>query len=452
MAGLAAALRATELGKSVCVLEKSPKEHRGGHTRFTESFRIPTANIDLDAEFNVSDYSASDFYLDIMKVTDYRADEARTNRLTKSAAETFEWLTALGIDWEYQAPHAGYTVGRVWLHGEDFIDDLVEILERRDATIYYRTEVRTILRDDSGLVVGVEARVDGELTRFEGDAVIVAAGDYGSSTEKRTRYYGPGYGNMKVRGSRYNTGEAIEAMIDIGAKTTGEWGDAHMAIIDAGSPDVEGGITRIDGYQYGVIVNHDGERFVDEGEDARAQTYAKFGRRIFEQPYHEAFIIVDSTVVDEVAHMGPTRPITGDSIRSLAQRLGIENVEATVETVDAFNEACDPGEFDPNRLDGNHTTGVEPPKSNWAVRLDTPPFTGYPVTGGMTFSFGGVGISTDARVLDTRDEPIPRLYAAGNCTGGLFYKNYPGGTGLTNAAVFGKIAAESAVEDIDSAS
>ena len=451
MAGLAAALRATELGKSVCVLEKSPKKHRGGHTRFTESFRIPTAEIDLDkdVEFNVEDYTSSDFYSDIMNVTNYRADPDLAKVVTNESAETFEWLTALGIDWEYQAPHPGYTAGRVWLHGEDFIDELVEVLDDRDADFYYKTEARDVVRSDEGDVTGIDARVDGVKTRFHGDAVVMAAGDYGSSKEKRTKYYGPGYGNMKVRGSRYNTGEAVDATIDVGAKTDGEWGDAHMALIDAGSPDFEGGITRVDGYQYGLILNHDGERFVDEGQDARAHTYAKFGRKIFEEPYHEAFIIVDSKTIDDVAHMGTTTPVTADSIEVLAKRLGIEDVDQTVETVEAYNAACDPGEYKPNELDGNDTTGLDLPKSNWALPLDEPPFTGFPVTGGMTFGFGGVAISPEARVLDTRDEPIPRLYGAGNSTGGLFYNNYPGGTGLTNAAVFGKVAAETAVSDID---
>jgi len=448
MAGLAAALRATELDHAVTVLEKSPAAHRGGHTRFAESFRIPTADIDLDVEFNVPDYGAADFYSDIMAVTNHRADPDLADRVANGSAETFEWLTTYGYDWEYRAPHPGYTAGRVWLDGEEFVDELVAALEERDATIEYRAEARGIVRDDEGRVVGVDARVDGRKTQFRGDAVILAAGDYGSSTEKRTRYYGPGYGNMKVRGSRYNTGEAIEATMAAGAKTDGEWGDAHMAIIDAGSPDVEGGITRIDGYQYGVILNHDGERFVDEGEDSRAQTYAKFGRRIFEQPYHEAFIIVDEKTVDDVAHMGPSRPVTGDSIRSLANRLGIADVDRAVETVEAFNRACDPGEYDPEVLDGNAATDVDPAKSNWALPLDEPPFTGYPVTGGMTFGFGGVAITADAEVLDTRDEPIPGLYAAGNSTGGLFYNNYPGGTGLTNAAVFGKVAAETASRDV----
>ncbi len=449
IAGLSAGLRLAERNVDVAVLEKAPEENRGGHTQFTESFRIPTADIDLDddVEFNVEDYTASDFYSDIMKVTNYRADEELAKRVTGEAAQTFEWLTGKGLEWEYQAPHPGYTAGRVWLHGADMVTDLVEILEDEGAEIYYRAEAQELIREDDGTVTGVEGFLEGERVRFNGDAVVLAAGDYGSSKEKRTRYYGPGYGNMKVRGSRYNTGETIEAAMDIGAKSDGEWGDAHMAIIDAGSPDVEGGITRIDGYQYGLILNHDGERFVDEGEDARAHTYAKFGRRIFEQPYHEAFIIVDSSVVDDVAHMGPSRSISADSIEALVKRLDIENVEQAVETVDEYNAACDPDakeSYEPNELDGNSTDGLESRKSNWAMPLDDPPYTGYPVTGGMTFAFGGVAITPDAEVLDTTDTVIPGLFAAGNSTGGLFYNNYPGGTGLTNAAVFGRIAGENA--------
>jgi tricarballylate dehydrogenase len=446
IAGLSAGVRATGRGLSTVILEKSPEEHRGGHTRFTESFRIPTEDIDVDAAFNVEDYSTSDFYSDIMKVTDFRADEGLAKRVAEGSVETFEWLTDLGLEWEYRAPHPGYTAGRVWLDGEEMVDDLVEIFEEKGGEIHYDAEARGLHRDDEGRVTAVDARVEGRRTRFEGDAVILAAGDYGSSKERRTRYYGPGYGNMKVRGSRYNTGEAIDAAMDVGAKSDGEWGDAHMAIIDAASPDVEGGITRIDGYQYGLILNHDGDRFVDEGEDARAHTYAKFGRRIFEQPYHEAFIVVDSKVVDDVAHMGPGRPITADSIESLVRRLDIEDPERAVETVEAYNEACAPGEYDPEVLDGNSAEGVDPPKSNWALPLDEPPFTGYPVTGGMTFAFGGVAITPDAEVLDTTDRVIPGLFAAGNATGGLFYENYPGGTGLTNAAVFGRVAAESAAD------
>lgn len=451
IAGLSAGIRLAELDRSVVVLEKSPKEHRGGHTRFTESFRLPTADIDLDVEFDVEDYTTADFYSDLMKTTNYRADEDLVQTVTEEAGETFEWLTQMGLDWEYQAPHPGYTAGRVWLDGETMLDDLVDQFEELGGEVRYDAEIQSVHRGDDGTATGVEGFVDGRRTRFEADAVVLAAGDYGSSKEKRTRYFGPGYGNMKVRGSRYNTGEIIDSAMDIGAKSDGEWGDAHMAIIDAGSPDVEGGITRIDGYQYGLILNHDGERFVNEGEDARAHTYAKFGREIFEQPYHEAFIIVDSTVVDDVAHMGPSRAITADSIQALVRRLDIEDPERAVETVEAYNEACHDGaidEYDPDVLDGNAAEAVDPPKSNWALPLDEPPYTGYPVTGGMTFTFGGVAITPDAEVLDTTDSVIPGLFAAGNVTGGLFYHNYPGGSGLTNAAVYGRVAAETATEYI----
>lgn len=455
IAGLSAGIRLAERSVSVLILEKSPKEHRGGHTRFTESFRLPTADIDLDVEFDVDDYTAAEFYSDLMKTTNYRADEDLARTVTEESAETFEWLTEMGIDWEYQAPHPGYTAGRVWLDGERMIDQLVGRFEELGGEVKYNAEVRDILRGADGTAAGVKAFVDGRRTRFKTNAVVLAAGDYGSSKEKRTRYFGPGYVNMKVRGSRYNTGEVIDSAMDIGAKSEGEWGDAHMAIIDAGSPDIEGGITRIDGYQYGLILNHAGQRFVDEGEDSRAHTYAKFGQRIFEQPYHEAFIIVDSKVVDDVAHMGPSRAITADSIDALVRRLDIEDPEQAVETVETYNQACDAGaadRYDPNTLDGNAAEDVDPPKSNWALPLDEPPYTGYPVTGGMTFSFGGVAITSDGEVLDTTDSVIPGLFAAGNVTGGLFYNNYPGGAGLTNAAVYGKVAAETAANYIETSS
>jgi len=449
MAGLAAGLAAAQSDVDVTVLEKAPISRRGGHTQFTESFRVPTADLELDAEFNV-DYSPSEYYSDIMQLTNYQADDDLVDVLTNEAAPTVDWLADNGVDFETDPPHPGYTAGRVWLDGESMVDALVEAVESAGGSIIYDAEARSLVRNEEGRIVGVDARIDGRLTTFDAGAVVLAAGDYGSSKEKRVRYYGTGFEKMKVRGSRYNTGEAIEAALEAGAKTEGEWSGAHMAIVDVASPDVEGGITRIDGYQYGLILNHDGERFVDEGEDARAHTYAKFGRIIFQQPYHEAFIIVDSKVVDDVAHMGPSRPITADSIESLANRLGIEDVEGAVETVEAYNAACDPSaadEYDPDILDGNAATAVDPPKSNWALPLDEPPFTGYPVTGGFTFGFGGVAVTADTEVIDTRDEVIPGLYAAGNATGGLFYENYPGGTGLTNAAVFGRLAGERAAAD-----
>lgn len=449
MAGLAAANRAAELGYDVGVLEKAPKERRGGHTRFSESFRVPSAETDLEKygyEFAISDYSSDEFYDDIMKQTNGRADPDFARMLVDNAGQTIEWLTERGVNWDMEPLNVGYTVARTFFEGEELVADLVDAAEADGATFYYRTEARELIVNDDGSISGIRARTDDGLAEFRGNTVIVGAGAYESSEEKRTRYYGSDYDAMKVRGSRYNTGEAIDMLTDAGAKSTGQWGGAHMALIDAGSPPVEGGANRVDGYQYGVLINNEGERFFDEGEDARAHTYAKLGRIIFEQPGHEAYIIIDEPLKDHMRATGPSEWIVGDTVAEVLHDLGCEDPEQGQETVAVFNEACNPGEFDPDSLDGNETNGADPEKSNWALPIDEPPFYGYSVTGGITFSFGGIASDTRARALDTIGRPIPGLYVAGNTVGGLFFDNYPGGTGLSNAAVYGKIAAEEAAE------
>jgi tricarballylate dehydrogenase len=234
--------------------------------------------------------------------------------------------------------------------------------------------------------------------------------------------------------------------LDAGGKADGQWGGAHMALIDAESPDVEGGANRVDGYQYGLLINNKGERFFDEGEDARAHTYAKLGRIIFEQPEHEAFIIIDEPLKEHQRATGPGGWVRGDSVVEVLEELVCDEPEAGAATVEEFNAATDPDEFDPNSLDGNSTEGLDIDKSNWALPIDEPPYYGYRVTGGITFGFGGAAQDTRARALDTIGRPIPGVYVAGNTTGGLFFDNYPGGTGLANAAVFGKIAGEEATE------
>lgn len=449
IAGLSAAIAAAEADREVVVLEKAPERLRGGQTQYTESFRIPTADISLDLDFHVPDYTPTDFYQDIMRVTDGHADPDLASTVTQEAAPAFEWLTArlepFDFEWQTEPLRTMYQAGRVWHEGEQLVDKLVRAAEDAGVEIRYNAEARQLLQGQTNRVTGVLALVDGEKARFLGSSVVIAGGGYESSPEKRTRYYGGPYEEMKVRGVRYNTGETIDMALDIGAKSAGQWSGAHMTVIDAGSPDVEGGQTLVSGYQYGIILNHDGERIVDEGEDSRAHTYAKFGRRVFEERYHEAFVVLDETMDEYVLHTGPTNPVTASSIDELVARLDIENQERAVETFHEYNEACDPTQpFTPEVLDGNRATGIEPEKSNWAIPLDEGALVGYPITGGITFSFGGLGQTTDAEVLDTRHEPIPGLYAAGNATGGLFFNNYPGGTGLTNALVFGKIAGENA--------
>lgn len=446
-AGLVAGLRAAELGRSVAVLEKAPQERQGGHTRFSESFRVPSVGTDVmqyGYKFAVDDYTPADFYQDIMKQTGGKADEAHARTVVENAGDAVEWLTEAGVDWRMEPLAVGYTAARTWFDGEDYVETLTCAAEEDGVEFWYNSQAETLHRSSTGEVVGVDTRTPDGRIRFDTDAVILAAGDYGSSDEKRVRYFGRDYDAMTVRGSRYNTGEALTMAESVGANLVGQWGGAHMALIDAASPDVEGGANRVDGYQYGVLLNDRGERFVDEGEDARAHTYAKFGRLIFEEPNHTAYIVLDSKTHDLVRATGPSEPVESESLETLLTEVGCSEPEVGVETVRRFNDACNPETFDANHLDGNSATSVTPSKSNWALPIDEPPYYAYAVTGGITFSFGGVQVDTSARVIDTADRVIPGFYAAGNATGGLFFDNYPGGTAQTNAAVYGKIAAESA--------
>lgn len=452
-AGLVASLRAAELDHSVIVLEKAPPERQGGHTRFSESFRTPSVGTNLSQygyEFAVKDYTKEDFYDDIMDQTSGRADEDQARALVEKAGDTIEWLTEQGVDWRMEPLAVGYTAARTWFDGEEYVEALTQTAEANGVEFAYKTQATTLHRSPTGEVTAVDAQTPEGRVRFSANAVILVAGDYGSSDEKRVRYYGTDYDAMKVRGSRSNTGEALMMAEEAGADLVGQWGGAHMALIDANSPDQEGGANRVDGYQYGVIINDNGERFVDEGEDARAHTYAKFGRRIFDEPNHRAYIVLDSKTHDLVRATGPSDPATADSLESVLEAVGCGTPANAASTIRAYNEACeedlDLDDFDPHTLDGNNTDGLMPPKSNWALPIDTPPYYAYAVTGGITFSFGGVKINTSAEVIDTRGETIPGFYAAGNSTGGLFYDNYPGGTAQMNAAVYGKIAAETADE------
>lgn len=255
-------------------------------------------------------------------------------------------------------------VARTFFDGEELVTDLVEAAEEDGATFYYRTEAVELLVDDAGAATGIRARTDDGLIEYQADVVIVGAGGYESSEEKRTRYYGSDYDAMKVRGSRYNTGEAIDMLIDEGANAVGQWGGAHMALIDSASPDVEGGANRVDGYQFGVLINNNGERFFDEGEDARAHTYAKLGRIIFEEPGHVAYIVVDDPLKHHMRATGPSDSVVGDSVEAVLEKLGSERPERGEATIEEFNMACDPGEFHPDNLDGNNTEGLDIDKSN----------------------------------------------------------------------------------------
>jgi tricarballylate dehydrogenase len=260
-----------------------------------------------------------------------------------------------------------------------------------------------------------------------------------------------------VRGTPHNTGEVLRAALAHGAQPYGHWSGCHAIQWDAGAPptgdrELTNRFSR-QSYPIGIVVNADGERFVDEGADFRNYTYAKYGAEVLRQPQGIAAQIFDARTAGMLRAIdyeapGATRVDAG-TLRELAEGLGIDP-QRLERTVAEFNAAVRPGEFDPSVKDGKRTEGIAPPKSNWAVPIDTPPFTAFPVTCGITFTFGGLKINTDAQVLDLVDKPIPGLYAAGELVGGLFYQNYPGGTGLLNGSVFGRLAGKNAGQGVAS--
>ena len=304
---------------------------------------------------------------------------------------------------------------------------------------------------DGPAVVGVVARGPNGDEEIPADAVVLAAGGFEANAEMRTRYLGSGWDLAKVRGTRFNTGDAITAALQAGAQPFGNWSGAHAVAWDLNAPPFGNrAITDLyqkHSYPYGLIVNIDGERFVDEGADIRNYTYAKYGGEILAQPQRVAFQLFDQKTEPLLRDEYRIRQVTkaeANTIADLAGQLGIAP-DALTATVEAYNAACVDGPFNPSALDGLHTEGIDPPKSNWALPLDSPPYLGFAVTCGISFTFGGLKIdAASGQVIDTEERPIAGLYAAGELVGGLFYNNYAGGSGLMAGAVFGRIAGRSA--------
>jgi tricarballylate dehydrogenase len=478
-AALCAALAAREGGARVLVLEKAPEEQRGGNSFFTAGgFRFAHQGLedlrrdvltDLTpgeaAAVEVPAYTEGQFYDDLMRLTEGLADLDLAELLVKRSRATVVWMGSQRIRWILMFNRQSYRVGgvhRFWgglnVEAVGGGPGLVQMLYDRAAAIgvevRYATKAERLGLDDRGAIRGVVVRDADGFAEIAARAVVLACGGFEANPEWRTRYLGPGWELARVRGTRHNTGDGIRMALDVGAQPYGNWSGCHAVAWDANAPPFGdrrvGDLFQKHSYPLGLVVNVRGERFVDEGADFRNYTYARYGREILRQPQRLAFQLFDQKVVGSLREEYRIREVTraeADTVEELAKRLEIDP-EGLARTVRAFNAAVQPGEFNPAILDGKRTAGIHPPKSNWALPLDTPPFVGYAVTCGITFTFGGLRVNTRAGVLDTEDRPIPGLFAAGELVGGLFYENYPGGSGLMAGAVFGKLAGESAAADV----
>lgn len=471
-AALTAAITAHDAGARVVVLEKAPAAMRGGNSRFTGGvFRFAYDGIedirrlvpmtdDEAAHIDVGRYSREDYFAALMRLTGGKADPELATTVIDLSRPTMEWLRDVGVPWELVDHWAirdgdmlrfgAGTVVRVKGKGVALVQTLYDAVERRGIPVCYETKLVRLLQDDRARVVGVVVKDREGFAELHGAAVVLACGGFQANPEMRTRYLGPKWCTVKVRGTAYDTGDGHVAALAIGAQPYGHWAGCHATPIDADAPEV-GKLELTDktnrlSYMYGIMVNRLGRRFVDEGEDFGSYTYAKMGDVILAQPEGLAVQIYDQKTVHLLEERYNTgTPVVADTIAELARRLGIDPA-ALQRTVEAFNAACPHDKrFAPGILDGLATRDLEPPKSNWALPLDEPPFVAYRVTGGITFTFGGLKVNRHAQVLDTEDQPIPGLYATGEITGGFFYFNYPLGTGLMRGTVFGRLAALHAV-------
>ncbi|MBI3068160.1 MAG: FAD-dependent tricarballylate dehydrogenase TcuA, partial [Betaproteobacteria bacterium] len=338
-----------------------------------------------------------------------------------------------------------------WGGGPGLVDNEHKACARDGIPIFYETPALALLAGDRG-VAGVRARHQGKTVEIRSKAVILACGGFESNAEMRARYLGPSWDLAKVRGTRYNTGQGIRMALELDALPYGHWSGCHAVGWDLNAPPfgdlAVGDNFQKHSYPLGIMVNARGGRFVDEGADFRNYTYAKYGAVILAQPGMFAWQIFDQKVIHMLRDEYRIKQVTkakADTLKELVSRLEGVDAKRCLQTIEEYNRSIRTDiAFNPTIKDGRCTAGLAVPKSNWANPLDTPPFEAYAVTCGVTFTFGGVKISAAGEIEDTAGKPIPGLYAAGEMVGGLFFHNYPGGTGLTSGAVFGKLAGASA--------
>lgn len=474
-AALCAALAAREKGASVLVLERASEEESGGNSRFTAGLMrvvysgvedlkrlIPDLSEDEIARTDFGTYTEEQFFDDMARVTEDRCDPDLTEVLVRRSLPTLAWMREKGVRftaaWGRQAFNiggrfkfwGGLTVEAVG-GGPGLVDSLTAIARREGVEIWYSARATGLMTDDDG-VKGVRLRKDGRTIEVRAGAVVLAAGGFQANPEWRARYLGPNWELAKVRGTRFNTGDAIRMALEAGAAPAGNWSGCHAVAWDRNAPEfgdlAVGDQFQKHSYPWGIYLNAEGKRFLDEGADFRNYTYAKYGRVILAQPRQFAWQIFDAKVRAQLRDEYRIRQVTkrvGNTLEELCAKLEDTNGAAALEEIRRYNAAVRTDiPFNPNVKDGRCTTGLAINKSNWANTIDTPPFEAYAVTCGITFTFGGLRINTDAQVLSTDGPPIPGLYAAGELVGGIFWFNYPGGTGLTNGAVFGRIAGASA--------
>jgi tricarballylate dehydrogenase len=479
-AALASAVSARENGaERVLVLEKAPREMRGGNTHwsggvlrfaFDDPHQIGPLLPGVDEEYDdfyagIQPYTRADFHSDLMRVTSGQTDPVLSRVLVDNSTDTVFWMNRVGrvpmepaitltgvrkgnrIVWArglvVRAEHEGVGLSRSWF----------ATAERMGIEIRYGASAIGLLQDQRGHASGVRLRDDDGISEIAGRAVILGCGGFEANVQMRTQHIGALVGGAKVRGTPHNQGDGLRMAMAIGAMPWGQWSGCHATPISAdwgnfAPRELTDRSNRLS-YLYGVMINRRGRRFVDEGEDGAMFTYAKYGRAILAEPGAKAYQIFDSQVIHLLEPRYRTSdPVVADTLEDLVAALDIDDKPQALKTLHDYNLAAKHAAegFDPTQKDGLATSGLTPEKTNWATKLESPPYYAYTATGGITFTFGGLKVDENARVIGTDWRPIEGLFACGEMIGGLFYDNYPAGTGLVAGATFGRIAGRSAAQ------
>ena len=440
-AGLCAAITARRAGARVLVLEGAIKDFRGGNSRHTRDIRYMHKSA---TEYVTGPYTEREFWEDLRQVTGGDTNEVLARLTIESSAELGDWMSANGVRW--QKPLRGTLhLARSNLFmlggGKAMMNAYYETASKLGVEIVYESEVHGLdVRDG----VFLSASYNGASNKVEAKAIVIASGGFEANIPWLKEYWGDAADNFIIRGTKHNQGRMLKEMLKHGAKPVGDPRGCHAVALDARAPKFDGGIvTRLDSVPFGIVVNKQVKRFYDEGEDFWPKRYAIWGGLIARQPEQSAYSVIDAKALP---HFMPSvfPPVEARSIPELAGALGLDPA-ALAARVNEFNRAARPGMFDPSRLDDCRTEGLDPPKSHWARPIDTPPYYGYPLRPGITFTYLGVTVDEGARVVMQDERPAKNIFAAGEVmAGNILRKGYLAGFGLTIGSVFGRIAGREA--------
>jgi len=443
-AALTAAITAARAGRRVVVLEGAPKFYRGGNTRHTRNLRC---SHDGTAATMTGPYDGAEFLDDLYRVTGGQTDTTLAELTIMRSRELLGWMDEQGV--RFQPPLGGtLSLGKTNAFflggGRGMLNALYQKAETLGIICVYDAPVVALTIED-GYFVSATIKQAGRETVVRGKALVAAAGGFEANIEWLKQYWGAAADNFLIRGTPFNRGDVLRMLLEKGVGAVGDPTQCHAVAIDARAPKFDGGIaTRLDSVVFGIMVNRDAQRFYDEGEDTWPKRYAIWGRLVAQQPAQIAYSIIDSQSMR--LFMPSIFPAIGaNSIGELATKLSLDPA-ALEKTVSEFNAAVRPGTFDHTVLDDCRTEGLAVPKSHWARRIEKPPFYGYPLRPGITFTYLGVKVNEESRMLLEDGKPSGNMFAAGEImAGNVLGKGYLAGIGMTIGAVFGRLAGEGAV-------